>query len=670
LKIKKTNKQPALVSYIKKNINVYLLLLVIIPSALYFRVVNFGYSGLDDGNIISNINNVQGSPLNIKEAFTHDAFMGDKGDTFYRPLQTISFMLDAELGGKEPWIYHLSNLIFHMLTVIALFFFLKKTGIKEKISFLLALLFAINPLFTNAVAWIPARGDILLCLFSLISFITFLEYFNTKKIEYLIFHTVFILFALLSKETAVLIPVLILSYFYFVQRSKFILKDIIPFIIVWSVSFILFFSLRLSIIKLNPSSNIFGIIPFVKNLPVIPITFFKFFFPYSLCTMPFYDKTGIIGGIVILTIFTIITFKIIRGDRRIIIWGGVWFLVFSIPPMFYRSYFASIAYEYFEYRAYLPIIGILLVSGLIINKLTDGFSFNKVLIIAIPILLAYSFITFIHTTAFSDPVSFFTSAIKTNSNNAMAFSERGTAYYNMREMEMAKSDLDNSIRICPVYPVSYFNKGVLYSTSKDDKQAEYYFSQALKYDTLSQDLHMLKSYAYVKLSDKKLNLRKFDETKILLKKGIKMYPEDSRLYNNLGLAYYNTMKYDSAYVEYNKAIEAEKNVYTYYDNRGMAEYHLKDYKNALKDFNKVLDLKPDFQDTWGSRGMTKIELNDNEGAISDLTKVISFNPRVGAAYYFRGIAYSKLNRLNEALVDWKKATELGYKGASKLLEQY
>jgi tetratricopeptide (TPR) repeat protein len=345
-------------------------------------------------------------------------------------------------------------------------------------------------------------------------------------------------------------------------------------------------------------------------------------------------------------------------------------MAFSIPPMFYRSYFASFGFEYFEYRAYLPIIGILLISGYIIKKFSWVFSFNKkIIVIFIPLLLIYSTIAFIHSKDFVDPISFFTSAINANSKNAMALSERGVSYYDRGDNEKAQSDLDNSIRVCPIYPVSYFNRAVLYSSSNDHYHSEYFFSQALKYDTSSQDVNILGALIYIKLSGEKLNLRKFEDTKTMLKKAIKIYPENSKLYNNLGLVYYNTAKFDSAYYAYNKAIEFEKNVFTYYDNRGMASYHLSNFHDALQDFNRVLDLKPDFKDSWGSRGMVKLKLNDFEGAVYDLTKAIDFNPNEGAGYYFRGVCYSKLNRIKEAKKDWEKSVELGYMKAKEMLKR-
>jgi protein O-mannosyl-transferase len=534
------------VSFIKNNTIVYLLLLMIVPLVLYLRVVKYEFSNLDDATIISNVTNVQGNPLSIVQAFSRDAFMGNKGDTFYRPMQSVSFMLDAAIGGKEPWIYHLSNLIWHMFAVTALFFFLLKIGVEKRFSFILSLFFSINPIFTNAVAWIPARGDILLCLFSLLSFITFLEYFSKKKIVYLILHTIAFLLAVFSKETAVIIPVLILSYFYFVRKEKFVLKNISSFLIIWFLCLTLFLLFRQLVIKTSHSSLIFGITPFIKNLPAIPTYFFKFFIPYNLCTMPVFDMAGIIGGIILLIASGVIAFKFMREEWRIVLYGIGWFLAFTIPPMFFRPYFAKFGYEYFEYRAYLPVIGILIIAGFLINKFSARIPARKMITISIPVILVYSMIALIHLSDFSNPIAFFTSAIKTNSNNATALAEIATTYFYRGNKEKALQEVDNSIKACPTYPIPYYNKGLMYSMWKDHNKAEYFLSLALKYDTVSQDINLLKGDTYDNLSIEKINLGKFDEAGIVLNKGIIKYPYNPKLHNDLGLAYYNTSYFGSA----------------------------------------------------------------------------------------------------------------------------
>ena len=44
-----------------------------------------------------------------------------------------------------------------------------------QLSLLLALLFALHPMFVPMVAWIPTRGDFLLTIFVIISFILFIK---------------------------------------------------------------------------------------------------------------------------------------------------------------------------------------------------------------------------------------------------------------------------------------------------------------------------------------------------------------------------------------------------------------------------------------------------------------------------------------------------------------
>jgi protein O-mannosyl-transferase len=653
----------------RKRIIVYLIFLVLVPLTLYIRVVNFGFSSLDDTNIILTHNNTIGDIKNIKEAFTHDAFLSNVGDSYYRPMQTISFMLDAQVGGKQPWIYHLSNLLIHILTVIALFFFLKKIGIKKEISFLLSLLFSIHPLFTHAVAWIPARGDLLLGLFSLLSFITFLEYSESRKTIYFILHAIVFIFALFSKEPAVLLPFLILMYHHIVTKNKFIIKDAIPFLVVWGISFISFYFLRQNVLIIKHTPTTFGVIPFIKNLPFIPISFGKFFFPNNLSTLPLFDIVSLIIGIILLIVFLIITIKFVNGEGKIIIWGAIWYLSFTFPSMIIRSYIADLGIEYFEYRTYLPMIGILVIMGVIGNKLLNKFSFKLILKMSIPVILIYAVISFTHSTDFTNPTSFFTSAIDANSKNAMALNSRGCIYSDAGLTDQAVKDFDNALSICPTYSNPIYNKAEVYKNLGDNLIAEELYTKALKYDTLYRSINVLWDNAYISLSAEEIILKKYDEAIIILNKAKGIYPTSYKIFNNLGYIYTSIGKYDSALSNFNKAITLEPDAASYYNNRAKAKYHLKDYNGSLLDFKKALELDPELIDAYLNRGITKIDMSDIEGAISDFNMAIGMDSQSGKAYYFRGLAYSKINMMKEAKDNLGKAESLGYKETLEQLQR-
>jgi protein O-mannosyl-transferase len=661
MKNNKKNKTAVNIKLNRNKLIIYILILILVPLVLYIRVVNYGYSSLDDTNIILTHNDTIGDLKNIKEAFTHDAFMSNAGDSYYRPMQTISFMLDAQAGGKQPWIYHLSNLLIHILTVIALFFFLKRIGIKKEISFLLSLFFSIHPLFTHAVVWIPARGDLLLGLFSLLSFITFLEYFEDRKTKYYVQHSFVFLLALFSKEPAILLPFLILFYFYFVAKNKFIFNDIIPFIAIWGISFVLFYYLRQDVLRVKHTPNTLGVIPFIKNLPAIPILFGKFFFPNNLTTLPLIDVFSIIIGIILLIAFTTFTIKFINGSEKIIIWGTIWFFAFTLPPMLLRSYIADLGIEYFEYRTYLPMMGILVIMGIIISKLTDRIPLNTIFKVSAPIILVYAVIAFTHSTVFADPVSFFTSAINANSKNAMAYNSRGCIYSDEGATDKGIKDFESAISIWPYYSNPIYNMAEIYYNLGDNSRAEELYTEALKYDTLYSNINVLWDNAYISLSAEKIVLKKFDEALVILNKAKSIYPLSYKIFNNIGYIYSSVGKYDSALYSFNKAIELEPNTPSYYNNRAKAKYHLKDFKGSLFDFKKALELDPSLSDAYLNRGITKIDMNDYGGAISDFNIALSLEAHSGEAYYYRGTAYSKINKQEEATKDWGEARRLGFK---------
>src|SRR5256885_4371332 len=168
--------------------------------AVYATAPSFKFIEFDDNEILKQHYFIIGDISKIKLAFTTDAFLGTNG-SFYRPLQTISFMLDALVGGPKPFIYHLTNLLLHIASSLCVFWLLLVLGYRRLLCLLLALLFAIHPMFVPMVAWIPTRGDLLLTIFLIIAFILFIKAFRANRPALVVWHGITFFLALLSKET-------------------------------------------------------------------------------------------------------------------------------------------------------------------------------------------------------------------------------------------------------------------------------------------------------------------------------------------------------------------------------------------------------------------------------------------------------------------------------------
>jgi hypothetical protein len=83
-------------------------------------------------------------------------------DTF-RPLTIASFMWDAALSGKDPWSYHLTNLLLHLSCVWLVWRLarLLLSDARRNFAYLTAAWFGLAPLQSEAHVWISGRYDVL-----------------------------------------------------------------------------------------------------------------------------------------------------------------------------------------------------------------------------------------------------------------------------------------------------------------------------------------------------------------------------------------------------------------------------------------------------------------------------------------------------------------------------
>lgn len=294
---------------------------------LYFKSISFGLTDLDDDQLVQGNYNFNHNLSNIPKAFTTDAIQ-NPGDTkiYYRPLLTISFMFDSQFGGSNPSFYHFSNIVIHILSVWLLFIFLQKLKISRLVSFLLSLVFAVHPALSQAVAWIPGRNDSLLALFSLPSFIFFIDYLEKKKKVYVFLHLLFFLFALLTKETGLIIIPLVLLYL-FLEKHRIITRSNVFILFSWSGIFIIWFLLRKSALGFNTSfsfevltsQNIFSF--FLSTIIYIG----KIFLPINLSGTPTLRDSILWPGIVSLILFIAIIFIQKNKINKLMLFGLAFF---------------------------------------------------------------------------------------------------------------------------------------------------------------------------------------------------------------------------------------------------------------------------------------------------------------------------------------------------------
>ncbi len=138
--------------------------------------------------------------------FTSDLFPGAIASGYYRPLQSLTYAVDYGLWGLAPAGFHLTNVLLHAATAVAL----AAVGVRvlgsAPAALAAALLFGVHPLHVEAVTYVAGRSDPLAALFVLLAMLGYLR--GDRRGLVLSLGAFFL--ALLAREASLVLPFLLL----------------------------------------------------------------------------------------------------------------------------------------------------------------------------------------------------------------------------------------------------------------------------------------------------------------------------------------------------------------------------------------------------------------------------------------------------------------------------
>jgi tetratricopeptide (TPR) repeat protein len=608
-------------------------IVIVISFLLYAQVIFFGYVKLDDIAIIEGKQSILSDISKIDEVFSTDAFLREQG-SFYRPLQTLTFMIESQFVGAAPWLYHLNNVIIHSINSAFVLWLFITLGFNQKKSLFLALLFSVHPLFTHAVAWVPSRNDLLLISFLIPSFIFYIKYLNTNKIKYILFHFLLFLLSVFTKETAMAFPGICLMYLYFIHSKNDKTKKYLKLslllstrnltnVAIWIAIILSAILARSATLGLDISSTEFGFASLMKNISIIPELFSKLVVPYDQPVLSNFNTVKTIIGVVLIaaTVVWIAVKK--KKDWGMIAFSLTWFFLFIIPGSMYRHSYADFFYDYLDHRAYLPMIGIFIfLNYMIPDKLFD-FSKKAVAILLILILSAASALSFGQSKHYKDPIRFWFKAIKDNPYKAGFYLSLGKSLLKEDKYKTAQKVLMKGIHLMP---------------------------------------HEKNFYLY--LGEINFKLKEFDQSIKYLNQYLKIYPGDNDIIGNLGGAYANSNRYDEAFSvwlnglnvipEYQKKEDIIRNIVLLALNRGKLQMAY-DHAKMLVNSPKNAKVKYDAFVRYAEFLRSQMKLQEAEEI---LLESITMNPQNWFAYYVLGNVYLMQNQYNKAVQQWNSAIEI------------
>jgi len=172
-----------------------------------------------------------GTASSLRDFFNFFSFQNPHGYAFYRPLttQVYNFLMKS-LFGLQPFYFHLTSFLFFLGNIFLVFKILQKL-LKNKglVPLLGGVLYAINASNLGSLAYISNFQEIGMAFFLFLSFWLYLERsaFAGKLAP------LFFVFSLLSKENAIVLPLILLAYEFLIGQKEW--KKTLPFWLVLGV---------------------------------------------------------------------------------------------------------------------------------------------------------------------------------------------------------------------------------------------------------------------------------------------------------------------------------------------------------------------------------------------------------------------------------------------------
>ena len=178
---------------------------------LYAPTLRFGFVYDDHLQIVQN-------PLVHSWRFIPEVFRShvweawDPGDagSYYRPLNVLWFRINDALFGLRPVAWHATAILLHVLATWLVYTLARRLSGKQLVAPFAALLFAVHPMRHEVVGWISGTTE---SLWSVLFLLAFLAYLRSREGgRWIAFSCALYAAALLAKETAIMLPVLVFAH--------------------------------------------------------------------------------------------------------------------------------------------------------------------------------------------------------------------------------------------------------------------------------------------------------------------------------------------------------------------------------------------------------------------------------------------------------------------------
>ncbi len=425
----------------------------------------------------------------------------------YRPLVTLSLVIDYALGGGYyPQYFHLSNFFWFLVQIVVMYFLFLRIytlqGLRDQhlftVSFFSTCAFSFLTSHAETINYIISRSDLYSTL-GVVAGLTLFAYRDSsilRKIPY--FYLVPLVLGLLSKPTALMFAPIQIAYMYCIEGERSIaniFKKSLP-------SLLLVIGLGYFVHYMDPQVSYFSQqAPWWYRLtqPFVLLRYFSLYFlPIGLSAdtdmRPFHQWSDLriyVGVGFLLFMFLFSFYALRKKTTRPLAFGFLWFLLASFPTSW-----IPLSEVTNDHRMFFPFVGlhisvcwsVYLFFKFCMQHFRKSYVqvFFSIAISLFCILNAYG--VYERNKVWFSEESLWLDVTQKSPNNARGLMNFGIALIEDKRYQEAEVLFKRALQLLPSCDLLYTNLGIVYAALHKNEEAEQYFKSAFQYDTQVADV--------------------------------------------------------------------------------------------------------------------------------------------------------------------------------------
>lgn len=502
---------------------------------------------------------------NLPEAFTTSVWTFGATDikyavdSFYRPIFNVLFTINYALFGTAPWGWHLMNVLIHCAVALLVFVVMNEFTGRKWVALIAAVLFAVHPAHAESVAWVSGITDPLVALFLLPAFYYYLLYRKSERKSLLTIALVFYFLALLSKETAIALP-LIVAYCetaHFQDSAKLTRRfaRAVAISSLFALPALIYFLLRYNALSsilfggepLYPLSYVFQTIPLalVKYLKLMAI-------PTGYSYQHYTELVSSVASVKLiapLALIAAITAAVILSRSRLLKFSAVWFIVWLAPALAVLRQYEQ-EYLVQDRYLYLPSIGFCLAVAIGIERLAAQNlfgSYGRKAVIAVVAILTIILggVLIKQNSVWRNNVTLYQNCVAVEPDSPPARSSLSLAYFEIGRPQEAEELVRAAIELSPQYLGAYLNLSYQAHRSGRTVEATEHLERAISTVPDGPITHNRLATAHLNLGMLYAQLKQFAKAESNIRRSIEMWPRPA-VWFHAGEFYFAQGRYEEA----------------------------------------------------------------------------------------------------------------------------